>query len=208
MEAILCTDCQNWDVRTRIILQACAKHLDYMAYVTTSIKHSSNRRSATYKTPDWAKSNHFFKRKVIPKSLLRSQGGQKKRWIRRWICQSSIMLFVYPDVTTSRMKAFKTQKWTSERKSYFRQPKKDMKRELFLNSDYSKWTLFISCRVRPKRPQKRCMQKIFQSNRRNPFCYYPHTKKKTTTTWHSCTSGPTIKCHSEFWWGGKKYYIK
>lgn len=36
---------EKWVVKTRVILQVRVKHLNYSAYVTTSIKHGSNRRS-------------------------------------------------------------------------------------------------------------------------------------------------------------------
>lgn len=76
-EPFLWTDCQNWVVKIRIILQACAKHLGYMAYVTTSIKRGSNRRSATSKTPDRAESNHLFYNKMIKKYNWMGKGGKE-----------------------------------------------------------------------------------------------------------------------------------
>lgn len=54
------------------MLQACAKDVGYMAYVTTSIKHGSNRASAT---PDPAKSNHLFYNKMIKKT----EGGKEAK---------------------------------------------------------------------------------------------------------------------------------
>lgn len=189
-EPVLWNDCQNWVVKARIMLQACAKHLDYMAYVTTAIKQGSNR-SATCKSPDWAKSNHLFYKKWKQKLYLKGQMRRRNWRIIRCLCQLNSVLLHESLQTLKKNRVKKEQ-------SDFPLPKKATEKES--RTLFAFWLLPPSI----KTPQTWCMQEMLPNQTAMTHFVIILTGGMTFVYWE-CAH---IKMSLRIWWRGTKDYIK